>query len=134
MRLHRLLVCLAVLLTLASPSFAQTINPNILSFTPSPDDALLVAGAPVVDHYVFEVTLQTNIGQISLSKDLGKPAPDATNTISVTVGADLNTLPNGSYVATVSAVGPGGSGKSDPSNPFARLGAPGKPGPPVLKK
>ncbi len=132
--MRRLSLFVLLGLLVATPAAAQVVNPNVLQFTPSPDHALIVAGAPVIDRYVFEVTLSTNIGQISVSKDLGKPDPDATNTISVTVSADLATLPNGSYVATVSAVGPGGSGKSDPSSPFARVGPPAKPGPPALKK
>jgi regulation of enolase protein 1 (concanavalin A-like superfamily) len=49
------------------------------------------------------------------TSDLGKPAPDASGTITVDCGTFLAALAPATYVATVSAVGAGGIGQSAPA-------------------
>lgn len=48
------------------------------------------------------------------SLDLGKPAPDATGTITVSIPAFFTALKAGTYQATVAAVGAGGTSRSAP--------------------
>jgi regulation of enolase protein 1 (concanavalin A-like superfamily) len=49
-----------------------------------------------------------------VSSDLGKPTPDANNEITVDRSALFNALAAGSYIATVTAIGPGGQTQSAP--------------------
>jgi hypothetical protein len=49
------------------------------------------------------------------TSDLGKPAPDATSSISVDRTTFVNALSAGTYVATVMAIGPGGTAQSQPT-------------------
>jgi hypothetical protein len=49
-----------------------------------------------------------------VSSDLGKPTPDASNTITVDRSALFNALATGSYLATVTAIGPGGQTQGAP--------------------
>lgn len=50
------------------------------------------------------------------SVSLGKPTPDATNTITVNEATFFAALAPGSYIATVSAIGSGGSSRSAPAS------------------
>lgn len=117
------LVCLAVALS----AFAQATS--TLTFTASPDHATIAQGVPVVASYELVVTPQG--GQPAAPLSLAKPAPNAQNAISLNVTTYLNSLPAGTYTASVRAVGPGGSGVSPMSDPFALVvpaaTAPGKP-------
>jgi regulation of enolase protein 1 (concanavalin A-like superfamily) len=54
------------------------------------------------------------------TSDLGKPTPDAQQTITVDRGPFFTALPAGSYLATVTAIGPGGSAQSQPPVAFTR--------------
>lgn len=122
-----------MLAALASPGQAQTVNPKGASFTASSDHAkVLPSGTKAVSNYVLDCMVSSPTGSAVFSKDLQKPAPDAANTISVSVPEFL-TLSFNAYICTVSAIGPGGSSKSAPSDPFESVPAPGAPGKPIPK-
>lgn len=124
-RVAMALVCL--MLVMASGASAQNmVNPTKAQFTASTDHDAAVGGMAVVTSYQLDAMIGTATGALAFSANLGKPTPDASRVIVVPVPQFL-TMPNGSYVATVSAVGPGGAGKSAPSNPFSRIGAPAAP-------
>lgn len=87
--------------------------PTTAVFQASADDATRV------DSYRLDVfanganpAVATPVGSISL----GKPAPDAAGTITVNEAAFFAALAPGSYIATVTAIGPGGSARSAPAN------------------
>src|SRR5262249_7388674 len=119
------LVCAASMLPAAA--FAQaTVNPTKAQFTASSDhNALGSSGTPIVQSYQLEFYI-VGATQPFQTTSLGRPSPDSTNTITV----DLTPLvvgwpvPGTSYVATVTAVGPGGSNRSAPSNTFSFLPTP----------
>ncbi len=81
---------------------------------------LIVFGASAdhqanVTRYVFEVFAtgaDPDAAPAVASADLGKPAPDANNEITSEQATLLNNLAAGSYIATVTAIGPGGSTRS----------------------
>lgn len=111
---------------------AQTVvNPNGIRFTPSPEHALLISGVPVIDHYEVNTMIGTVTGAISFTKSIGKPSP-VNNVIEVTL-VEFNNLPRGTFVSTVSSVGPSGNTTmSDPTDPFVSTGNPAPvPGKPV---
>ena len=47
-----------------------------------------------------------------LTSSLGKPTPNASNIINVDETGVLSTLPPGSYISTITAIGPGGQSRS----------------------
>lgn len=139
-RLLPFVVAAAALLPMRA---SAQVPPWKVTFTASPDHAAIVQQVVIVDHYelrVFAPGASTPLPSIGL----GKPTPDATNTISVTINAQLVALPASPacslqtptaaqcYTAKVAAVGPGGESVSALSDPFGLLvpapGAPGKPG------
>lgn len=111
---------------------AQTVNPRSVAFTASPDHATNIGGVDILTSYQLDVMVSNSTGALAFTKGLGKPTPDATNTITVTV-PEFVTQARNTYVAIVSAVGPGGSTKSVPSDPFVSTGPPTAPGKPVVK-
>jgi hypothetical protein len=115
------LILALALLCLASTVSAQVVNPTAAQFTASVDHALLVGGTAIVTSYQLDTMTGTATGALAFSVNLGKPTPGASNLIAVAV-PQLAALANGTYVVTVSAVGPGGAGKSAPSLPFSRIG------------
>ena len=121
-RIARSLVVAGALLALASPLAAQTVtNPTTLQFTASPDhNATTSDGQALVSRY--DLSFYT-VGGTSplLTYSLGKPTPDASNTITVSLDAVVTTWPppGVTYEARVTAVGPGGSSDSLPSNTFS---------------
>jgi hypothetical protein len=83
--------------------------PTTVLFRPSADHAALVDG------YLFEIFREgdnPNSASPVASSDLGKPAPGADGDISVDRSALFQSLPPGSYVATVTAIGSGGQARS----------------------
>ena len=87
---------------------------RILRFTPSPDDAALV------DYYQLEIfRADTTSAAAVVVQSLGKP-PIVNGDASVDVTAVLATLPSGTYVAVVDAVGFAATSRSEPSPAFIR--------------
>lgn len=131
--MKRMLLVIALSLV---PVFAQAqtvVNPSKIVFTASPDhNVVLTSGTAVLTSYELEIMAGTPTGAVAFTKGLGKPAPDGSNTITVTVPEFL-TLMNGTFVGTVSAMGPGGVGVSIPSNPFDHVGKPAAPGKPTAQ-
>lgn len=136
-----------LLLGLASflvPVAAAAQTPSYkATFTASPDHSTVEQQVPLVDRYellVFAPGSTTALPAIPL----GKPTPDATNLITVTVNGSLVALPASPtcnpttptaaqcYTAKVRAVGLGGEGVSALSDPFPLVprspSAAGKPG------
>lgn len=116
-----------VLLCLLLPAWggAQTVlNPTTVEFRASADHgATTVSGEPKVARYDFRIYLLGATAPVT-SVDLGKPTPDAQQTITAQPDVLLG-LPVGQlYEARVAAVGPTGEGVSDVSNPFGREGPP----------
>jgi hypothetical protein len=135
----------ATLVLFASVATAQTVvDPTKVVFTASTDHNTvnILDGTPAVTGYQLDVmsalpqtgTGPLTAGALAFTIQLGKPTPDANNTIVATPTQFTTMTPNIKYVATVSAVGPGGVGVSGLSNPFGRRGAPGAPGTAVISK
>ena len=85
-------------------------------FEPSSNDAT------AVDRYVldiFALGAELSTAYPIISRDLGKPAIQ-NGECAVDVTSTILALPSGSYVATVTAMGPGGSARSAPSPQFSR--------------
>ena len=104
----------AITVTVTEPT--STTAPRAVSFTASADHATNVT------HYVLAVYAATaNLATATpiATSDLGKPAPDATGTITVDRASFFSALATGNYQATVTAVGPGGQTPSG-SVAFAR--------------
>lgn len=90
---------------------AAPAAPRYVVFTASVDHSTAVTS------YLFEVFASGADPATATpvaSSDLGKPTPAANGDITVDRATFFAALPAGSYVATVSAVGPGGSGRSAP--------------------
>lgn len=106
----------SALFVLFTPSaHAQTVvNPRTVEFDPSADHDSLVT------RYDLEI-YQAGAAQPFHTVDLGKPALDTDGKVRVDFASKLTAwpLPNGTYEARVSAVGPTGVGRSDLSNQFA---------------
>jgi hypothetical protein len=86
-----------------------TTPPTKIAFTASTDHATNVT------KYVFNVfTAGSNVSTATpvATSDLGKPTPSSTGEITVDRAAFFNALATGSYVATVTAVGPAGQTQS----------------------
>jgi len=123
---------------MAVPTVAQTVvtNPTTVTFTASADHSAfsLDGTTSLVSKYEVRVSLATDAVVITVL-DLGKPLPDAQNTITVINPVWWAALtPKTKFVARVVAIGPTGEGVSDPSGPFGNAGPPAKPGAPTLKK
>jgi hypothetical protein len=108
------------LLVHASPGVAQTENPNIIAFLPSPHHfATLATGQPALSRYDLTVYRAGTTERV-LSVDLGKPAPQADGVIRVDYTARVASwpLPGVQSEARVTAIGPEGASTSNPSNTF----------------
>ena len=127
-------VCLLTLLIPAQVSAQANItNPKVATFVASIDHAkTLPDGVEIVTGYQLDCHVLNAAGALAFSKQLGKPTPDATNTIGPVTIPEFVTLPSNQYVCTAAAVGPGGLGRSAPSSPFDSIQAPGAAGVPVL--
>lgn len=107
-------------LALPHGAAAQTMNPTQAQFIASPDhNSTNADGTAVVDWSRLDFYL---VGASSpfQTVSIGKPTPDGTNTITVSLASSIVGWPvaGTNYVADVAAVGPGGSAASDMSNPF----------------
>jgi hypothetical protein len=88
---------------------AATTPPTKVVFQASSDHS-----TTLVTSYLFEVFASgadPNTATPVASSDLGKPTPDANGDITVDRATFFSALAPGSYVATVSAIGPGGKGR-----------------------
>jgi len=88
-------------------------TPATLMFTPSGD------GAASVDYYIVEIYLAGGAMPVA-SKNLIVSASAADGEASTDVSDLVAALAPGSYVAVVTAYGPGGSTSSQPSPPFTK--------------
>jgi hypothetical protein len=86
-----------------------------------------------VDRYELQTVIGTPTGAIAWTQDLGKPTPDATNTIEVLIPR-FGTLARGTYVISITTNGPGGATPSAASDPFSVTGSPAAPGKPIVIK
>lgn len=120
------LLCVCLIALFVQPVSAQTINPRTAYFTASGDHDTVVSGLAAIERYELAVMVGSATGAMAFSKDLGKPNPNAQREIAVTI-PEFATMASGSYVATVSAIGPGGVARSAPSNPFSRINQPAAP-------
>lgn len=129
------------LLLIASAVNAQTVtNPNFVEFTASPDHNVNIPGVtpatPVVDHYELNISAAVTNGVLFWTEGLGKPTPDASNKIGMTVPR-LLTLARGTYVASIGTVGSGITpviALSANSLPFSATGPIAASGVPVLSR
>jgi hypothetical protein len=108
-------VSAAVLVTVQTTGTGGT--PQAIVFAASADHGTSTVTSYVLD--VFAAGANPDAATPMASSDLGKPAPAASNEITVDRSVFFAALPPGSYVATVSAVGPGGRARS-PSAAFTR--------------
>jgi hypothetical protein len=126
------LIVLFAALPLTVSAQTNPINPKIVEFDPSLDQAALTAdGQPMVARYDLLVFLQGATQPVTTTS-LGKPSPDLDGKIRVDFSTILVGWPlvNGTYQARVAAVGPTGTGQSDPSNLFDFQSAVPPPPPP----
>ena len=136
--MRKMLSALVVIVSLivavpASAQVAAVVNPQSVTFTPSPDHDAVLDGVPVVTRYDLSIYIEAGMIVVGAPVNLGKPTPVA-GLISVTNPVWFAALtPRTRYVARVTAVGPTGTGVSDVSNPFLNSGPPAKPGAPIIK-
>lgn len=131
--LRILIVSVAFGLCSSSSALAQAPAPYTLSFTASANHSAMEHTQPVVAGY--QLVLRPEGGSDLPAIELGKPAPDATNVVTVDVSSQLQALPAGTYVAKVKAVGPGGEAVSADSAPFSlTISAPAVPGAPAITR
>lgn len=118
---------ITILVLFTTPAMAQTPppdvnNPTAVEFTVSTDHAAITS---------YEMDILRPDGTVLQTINLGKPTPDASNT----VRADLNVQPvafGTGYTVRVRAIaGTAASDYTDSINKFNRV--PGKPGQPVLR-
>jgi chitinase len=83
--------------------------PRAVQFTASADHATLVTSYRLD---IFAPGANPNTATPVATKNLGKPTPDASNTITSDQSALFTALAAGSYQATVTAIGAGGSSRS----------------------
>jgi hypothetical protein len=105
---------------LAAPAAAQTTNPTVVEFLPSPEHGTVLSdGTAAVSRYDLVFYGERSLDAV-LVTSLGKPAPQADGMIRVALESLLTAwpLPNTGAEARVVAVGPGGVAVSDVSNPF----------------
>jgi hypothetical protein len=103
-----------------SPGLAQTDNPNVISFQPSPQhSSTLASGQPAVTGYELGFFRAGSTERV-LSVDLGKPAPQSDGLIRVDYTTRITSWPliGEDAQARVTAIGPGGTGTSTVSNTF----------------
>lgn len=111
---------ISVVVSVATDSFAQTVNPTAAEFLASADhSATLPDGSPAVVRYDLEFYLVGAASPFQIAS-LGKPTPGTGGLIRVLLTSVLTSFPSPGivYEARVSAVGPGGSARSAPSNTF----------------
>lgn len=110
-----------------STAHAQTtVNPTRAVFTASADHGVTLSdGTEKLSNYELRTVTMIETTVIVWSFDLGKPVPDASDEIDVTLPSLAGNLMSDTlYQARVASVGPGGESESDLSNPFALLGPP----------
>lgn len=113
------LLVLTLLLSSVTGLSAQTLtNPSTVQFTASADQNAVVNTVAVLTSY--EIRLYDSAGAtLKSTLNIGKPTPDATNTISNSQLATVYaTVPAGTYTVKVAAVGPGGANETPASAPF----------------
>jgi hypothetical protein len=129
----------AVLLCGSASLEAQTVTPYFAEFTASVDHSATENQVPVVSSY--EVIIYSPGGvTAAATRDIGKPAPNASNVIRADITSTMTPLPASTncnpssptlancYTSIVKAKGPGGEGVSALSAPFTV--GPRKPGAP----
>jgi uncharacterized protein (UPF0548 family) len=119
MRLIRRWLLASLVLGCAAPALAQTVDPRIAEFDPSPDHSASENGVAIVSGYQLEIYQVGGTVPVRVLT-LGKPSPDTDGVIRVVFDVLLNPpLAAGvTYEARAVAVGPGGVGRSTPSNTF----------------
>jgi regulation of enolase protein 1 (concanavalin A-like superfamily) len=90
-------------------STSTSTPPRLVVFTASSDHATNVTS---YRFDVFTSTANPNTATAVATANLGKPAPAANNDITVDQSTLFSNLAPGSYIATVTAIGPGGSTRS----------------------
>src|SRR5262249_17314323 len=106
----------------SSSTVTITVNssgsaPTTVIFTASADHNTSAVTSYRLD--IFNNGADPNTATPVASSDLGKPTPAANNDITVNRASFFSALAPGTYVATVSAIGPGGLGRGAPVT-FAR--------------
>jgi hypothetical protein len=117
--MHVIRIAVFLALGFSVSLLAQTINPQIVEFNPSPDHSRTVDGVAVVTRYTLSF-YAVGSGVPEQTIDLGKPNPASDGVIRVNFASQLGTWPTDgvTYEARVTANGPGGSTPSTVSNTF----------------
>jgi hypothetical protein len=128
---------LSILLVLLSTSVANAqsviLNPTKVQFTASADHSITVGGVPLVERYELRHYVIGSSTPVSVV-NIGKPTPDATNTIVFTFAA-LPFSNTTQYFARVVAIGSTGEGVSaNSSETYFFAGAPVPPATVSVKK
>ncbi len=133
--LRSAVLCAALLFSLSGVSLvlhAQTTDPRVVEFAPSPDHDRVVSGVAVVNRYALEFYLLNGLVVLQ-TIDLGKPNPGTDGIIRAQFSSLLGSWPvlGAVYQARVTAIGPGGSTASALSNQFSFAGTTPAPPPPA---
>lgn len=128
---HHVVLTMALALLGCAHLAAQTVlpatGPTQVQFTASPDHAALLPDGvtPVLDHYDLQLMAGVSGGAVAFTQGLAKPAPDASNTITVPLASGFLAaiVKNAGESVVVVAVGSGGSAASTPF-PFVWPGPP----------
>ena len=120
--MRRALIVLALVLWGATASAQSVVNPTIVQFVPSADEAL-------VANYQLWIYAATDLRTPVRIVDLGKPTVGADGTMTVVFSTLTTALPDGAYRAKVAALSSVGQGVSDWSNDFSYATGTGSPPP-----
>lgn len=104
-----------VTVTVSAPAVTP---PRHVVFTASTDHSTTIVTGYRLN--VFAAGANVTSATPLATSDMGKPTPDAQQTISVDRGSFFTALASGSYIATVTAYGPGGATQSMPPVSFTR--------------
>ena len=129
---------LAFLLCLvALPAAAQVppiVNPTGVEWDSADHDAV-ANGAPVITRYLLEIATSATTPVIVRTVDMGKPTLVGGKVTYLGLGAVVQSLPSGNYIAVVKAEGPGGVSAGTLSDPFTvKVRVPAAPGKPAWKQ
>lgn len=109
-----------IVLLVASRVNAQTLDPTLVEFDPSPDHSLTSNGTPIVSRYDLEIFV-AGASQAFQVLDIGKPNPASDGKIRVSFVPTWPTTGT-TYEARVAAIGSTGMKESGTSNQFTYSG------------
>ena len=133
--MNKMLLSISLVLLMTGAANAQSVilNPTKVQFTASADHSITIGGVALVERYELRHYVVGSTTPVSVV-NMGKPTPDALNTIVFTFAA-LPFSTTTQYFARVVAIGSTGEGVSaNSSETYFFAGSPGSPGTVAVKK